>query len=139
MQENARRIVRPDEVKTLDNYCQREPDRYFYLLFEENVWECDGYCVREEGKEPIWTILIVCPLCKQNLKIDSTAKKLLIDERGLTLAEPIACSWPGEFSTACNFRVAIEPPQKREDRFARVTGPGGVSRQVKIDAVAHRV
>lgn len=139
MQQNTRRIVRPNEVKTLDNYAGRKPDRYFYILFEENIWECDGYVVNQEGSEPLWSILLVCPLCKQNLKLDSDKKKLLIDEQGLHLAEPIACAWPGEFGTACNFRVAIDPPRKREDKVVRVTGMDGISRQVKIDAVARRV
>lgn len=137
--QHDRRIVRPDEVKTLDNFAGADPDRYFYMLFEEKVWECDGYCIKREGEEPLWTILIVCPLCKQNLKIDSTKKKLLIDDKGLHLAEPIACAWPGEFNTPCNFRVAIEPPRRAEDKMCRVTGQDGVSRQVKVDAVAVRV
>ena len=139
MQHDARRIIRPDEVKTLDQHTAAKPDRYFYMLFEEHVWECDGYCIKREGKEALWTILIVCPLCKQNLKLDSKKKKLLIDEQGLHLAEPIACAWPGEFNTPCNFRVMIEPPKKREDKFVRITDMGGVSRQVKVDAVAYRV
>jgi hypothetical protein len=139
MQQSARRIIRPDEVKTLDNYAGSEPDRYFYIIYEEHVWECDGYRIRQEGSEDLWTILLVCPICRQNLKIDSTKKKLLIDDKGLHLAEPIACAWPGEFGTACNFRVAIEPPRKREDQMVRVIGPDGLSRQVKIDAVARRV
>jgi len=134
MQQQSGRIIRPDEVKTLDDYATRKPDRYFYILFEEAVWECDGYMVKEEGKEPLWTILIVCPMCRQNLKLDSTKKKLRIDDKGLELAEPIACAWPGEFGTACNFQVAIEPPRKSEDKYVRVNG-----RQVKVDAVAKRV
>ena len=137
--QHDRRIVRPDEVKTLDSHTEAKPDRYFYMLFEEHIWECDGYYIQEEGKKPLWIILIVCPLCKQNLKIDSSNKKLLIDDKGLHLAEPIGCSWPGEFNTPCNFRVAIEPPRKQEDKFCRVTGRDGVSRQVKVDAVARRV
>lgn len=131
---SSSRIIRPDEVRTLDNYADRKADRYFYILFEESVWECDGYVVKPEGREPLWTILIVCPVCRHNLKLDSTKKKLLIDERGLELAEPIRCSWPGEFGTACNFQVAIEPPRKSEDKFVRVNG-----RQIKVDAVAKRV
>jgi hypothetical protein len=78
-------------------------------------------------------------MCRQNLKLDSTKKKILIDEQGLHLAEPIACAWPGEFGTACNFQVAIEPPRKAEDKMVRVNGMDGRPRQVKIDAVARRV
>jgi len=141
MQQNSdhRRIVRPDEVKTLDTQRTAKPDRYFYMLFEEHVWECDGYYIHEPGEEPNWIILIVCPCCKQNLTINSTKKKILIDDKGLHVAEPIACSHPGEFSTPCNFRVAVEPPSKQEDKYCRVAGSDGVSRQVKVDAVARRV
>lgn len=139
MQQEPRRIVRPDEVKTLDSHTEAKPDRYFYILFEDKVWECDGYVVAEEGKEPLWTILLICPVCKQNLKLDSIKKKLMLDEQGLHLAEPIACGWPGEFSTPCNFRVMIDPPRKAEDKTFRVNCMDGVSRQVRIDGVARRV
>jgi hypothetical protein len=137
--QNQSQIVRPDEVKTCDDYARRKPDRYFYIIFEENVWECDGYKIERDGAEPLWTILLICPMCRQNLKLDSTKKKILIDEQGLHLAEPIACAWPGEFGTACNFQVAIEPPRKAEDKMVRVNGMDGRPRQVKIDAVARRV
>jgi len=139
MQSAGGRIVRPGEVKTLDDYATRKPDRYFYILFGENVWECDGYVINQDGKEPLWTILIVCPVCRHNLKIDSSKKKLLIDDKGLEIAEPIACAWPGEFGTACNFQVAIEPPRKREDMFVRVNGIDGIGRQVKVDAIARQI
>jgi len=139
MQQSDSRIIRPDEVKTLDTQRTAKPDRYFYLLFEETVWECDGYTSKEIGKEPQWIILIVCPLCKQNLTTNSEKKKILIDDKGLHVADVIACSWPGEFSTPCNFRVAIEPPSKKEDMMCYVNAPDGSRRQVKVDAVARRV
>lgn len=133
MQSAGGRIIRPNEVKTLDDYARREPDRYFYILFGDDVWECDGYMIKDDGKE-LWTILIRCPVCNQNLKLDSEKKSLRIDDKGLELKDTIQCSWPGQFGGLCNFHVAVEPPRKFEDRMVRVAG-----RQLKIDAVARRV
>jgi hypothetical protein len=137
---NQQRIIRPDQVRTLDEYATRKPDRFFYICYGETIWECDGYKVVEQGREDKteWTILIICPECGRNLKLDSTEKKLKVDERGLELAEPMACPWPGEFSTPCNFQVMLEPP-KRSEKTAVVTTLQGVNREVQIDAVAKRV
>jgi len=140
MQQNQQRIIRPDEVRTLDTHSERKPDRYFYIIYGEHVWECDGYLAPgEPGSEPQWMIILTCPVCRQNLTINSQKKKLMIDEKGLHVAESIACSHPGEFGAPCKFKVAIEPPSKREDQHAMVTCVDGISRQVKVDAVAKRV
>lgn len=122
----------------MDTVGEKKPDRYFYILFEEHIWECDGYLSKEDGKEPEWMILITCPVCRQNLNLSSRKKKLLLDEKGLHLAEPIACSYPGEFGGLCNFSVMLEPPTKSEDKTCMVNGPGGRVKVI-VDAVAKRV
>jgi hypothetical protein len=137
---HQQRIIRPDQVRTLDEYATKKPDRFFYIRYGETIWECDGYRVVEAGREDLvhWTILLICPECGHNLKLDSTKKKLKIDENGLELAEPMACDWPGDFSTPCNFQVMLEPP-KRSEKTSMVTTVTGTNREVQIDAVAKRV
>ena len=101
-------------------------------MYEDTVWECDGYAVGD-----LWSILIICPVCRQNLKIDSTKKPMRIDEKGLELADPIRCSYPGDFGTPCPFCVAIEPP-KKADLYQEIRCGDGQVRKVKLDAIARK-
>ncbi|MFH1645994.1 MAG: hypothetical protein ABIB11_06195 [Candidatus Omnitrophota bacterium] len=122
-------IFKPDEIKGCYGNVGRTPDRYFYILYGEEVLECDGYKIGDN-----WSILLICPVCKGELKIDSIKKHMQMDERGLELAETIKCSWPGDFGQhECTFCVALEPPRKTEDKIVVVNG-----RKVKIDAVAKK-
>lgn len=117
------------------------PDRYFYILFndgmEERVWEADGYSMRDtKTGQTHWSILITCPKCFNNIRLDSL-KKDLTTEDGLETADAIGCPWPGDFGTPCNFRVVLEPP-RGDKRRMRVACRDGVVREVNIDAVAKR-
>lgn len=129
---NPSPIVNKNEVKGFLGGTERKPDRYFYVLWDETVWELDGYCVKLPSGKLTWTILVTCPHCCQVLKLDTERKPLLVDERGLSTSEPIQCSYPGQFGGLCNWRVELEPP-KESLRYAVVNG-----QRVRLDAIAKR-
>lgn len=105
-----------------------EPQRRFNLLYNDVVWEADGY---QTGN--LWLILMICPKCKNNLSIKSDQKSLKVSPDGLELGEPIRCSHPAEFGGICTFHVMLERPAKK-DRLACVQGI-----DLKVDAVARDV
>jgi hypothetical protein len=121
-------VIKHDEVKGIVGSDERRPDRFFYILCGDEVWEADAY---QAGKE--WLINLICPKCHQNITIKSTKKPMQVDEYGLQLGEPIGCPWEGDFGTMCSFAIMLDTP-KQSDRIAQVNGV-----QVKIDAVAKRV
>lgn len=131
-------VVRPNEVKGFVTTGGRKPDRFFYILYGDTVWECDGYRVGptaapDDSPEVNWSLLIICPKCGGNLRIDSLKKHLGVEagQAGLE-SEPLQCSYKAEFSGLCPFRVVLERPSKRHERVVTVDG----GRQVRIDAVA---
>jgi len=134
--------VRPDCVKGIVASDERRPDRHFYLFDEqsETVWEADGWFINpgHDGRHVIWTILLTCPRCSNVLKLDSTRKKFLVDERGIQTDEPIQCSYPAEFGDGapCGWRVEFACPPK--PLFMDVVLMGQ-SRRIKIDAVVKKV
>lgn len=133
----SRMIIRPDEVRGMHTAASRPPNRYFYLLYGDTVWECDGYRVGPEGApddspEVNWSILLVCPVCHNNLRIDSIKKHLQVERGAAGLdTEPIRCSYKAEFGGLCRFCVVLEKPSRRSDREVIVNG-----RRIIIDAVA---
>lgn len=127
-------IITPNEVKGFLGSDARKPDRLFYILFEDQIWEWDGYCVHTADRD-CWSINIVCPRCHNNLRLDSTLKRLQVTADSLETDEPIRCSHVAEFGGLCSWRVELAPPRKREERYIEVGSPTGVAR-IKIDAVA---
>jgi len=130
-------IITPNEVKGFLGNDTRKPDRLFYVLYEDQIWEWDGYCVHL-GETPCWSINIVCPRCHNNLRLDSTRKRVQITSDSLETDEPIRCAHPAEFGGVCRWAIELAPPHKREERYIEVAGPTGVAR-IKIDAVAKNV
>lgn len=133
----SRMIIRPNEVRGMHTAASRQPDRYFYLLYGDTVWECDGYRIGpteapDDSPEVNWSILLVCPVCHNNLRIDSVKKHLQVERQAAGLdTEPIQCSYKAEFGGLCRFRVVLERPSRRSDREVIVDG-----RRIIIDAVA---
>lgn len=139
-----RLILRPDYVKGFADTAAKKVDRYFYIISGEECWECDGYRVGpaalpDDHPEVAWNILIICPVCHNNLMLDSTKKKLAVSRgAGLETAEPIRCSYKAEFGGLCKWCVVLEPPRRREDKQITVRLDGGVVKTVNVDAVAKR-
>lgn len=131
-------ILTPNLVKGVQTVGQRMPDRFFYILYGDLVWECDGYRVggaegAPDGDNNVsWTINLICPECHGSLLLDSHKKKLQIESRsaGLESAEPIRCSHPAQFGGVCPWQVVLERSGKRVE----VNG-----QWVFLDAVARRV
>ena len=130
-----RPTMRPDHVQGFVAESTAHVDRHFYVLekngmAEDRVWEFDGYKAGDN-----WCVHIVCPICGQNLKLDSTKKKFQVTPEGIETGEPIKCSWPGTFGQIeCKWAVEFVPP-RRDDRV--VTLKGGD--KIQIDAVARRI
>lgn len=129
-------IIRPDEVRVMNTVGASRPDRFFYVLYHDTVFEWDGYRVGpsaapDGAAEVDWSILLVCPKCGRNLKLDSILKHLGVEsgQSGLE-SEPIQCSYKAEFGGLCPWRIVLERPG-RSDQVVSVMG-----RKVKIDAVA---
>jgi hypothetical protein len=135
---NKNFIVRPNEVKGFLPTASAKPDRFFYVLYGDTVLEWDGYRIGpvgapDDSREVNWTLLVMCPKCHNNLKLDSLQKHLEVEARQAGIqSEPIQCSYKIEFGTLCTWRVVLERPTKRHDRIVTVDG----GRQIVIDAVA---
>ena len=130
--------VTPDRVRGFLPTASAHIDRFFYVLYGDTVLEWDGYRVGPVGApddhhDVNWSILLVCPKCHNNLRLDSLMKHLGVEagQAGLQ-SEPIQCSYKVEFGTLCTWRVVLERPSKRHDRVVTVDG----GRKVIIDAVA---
>jgi len=104
---------------------EAEPQRRFNILYQDVVWEVDGYQTGD-----LWLLLMICPKCGNNLSIKSDQKPLKVSPDGLEVGDPIRCSHPAEFGGICPFHVVLERPAKK-DRVACVEG---INRHV--DAVA---
>lgn len=130
-------LVTPNEVKGFLPTAGKRPDRFFYVLYADQVLEWDGYRVGPAGApddspEVSWSILIMCPRCHNNLKLDNLLKHLEIEAgRAGLQSEPIQCAYK-DFGTLCPWRVVLERPSRRSDRIVTVEG----GRQIVIDAIA---
>ena len=123
-------IARPGLVKGYLPTATKPPDRVFYILYQDILWECDGYrAPGEPGAQPHWLIVLICPRCGENLTLNTSKKKVEITPEGLQ-SEPFRCSHPAEFGGVCPFTVALEKP-KGAERRAQVNG-----RWYNVDAVA---
>lgn len=136
---NAPSILRPDHVQGALPIAQRRPDRLFYVLYGDTVWELDGYRVGpreqpDDGPDVCWTIHLACPRCHQNLLLDSLKKHLKVHPGQGLEAEPLHCSYRAEFGGPCPFGVALDLPSKRSDREVLVNG-----QRLLIDAVARNM
>lgn len=135
---NKNFVVTPNEVKGFLPTASRRPDRFFYVLYGDTVLEWDGYRVGPVGApdddpQVNWSVLLVCPRCHNNLRLDSLQKHLEVESGAAGLqSEPIQCSYKVEFGTLCTWRVVLERPTKRHNRIVTVDG----GRQIVIDAVA---
>lgn len=136
---NKNFIVTPNEVRGFLPTARAKADRYFYVLYGDMVLEWDGYRIGGEAGAPDgapevnWSILLMCPKCRNNLKLDSLHKHFAVEsgQAGIS-SEPIQCSYKAEFGGICSWRVVLERPSKRHDRIVTVDG----GRRVVIDAIA---
>ena len=119
--------MNPQQNRPLIMNQEVEPQRRFNLLYNDVVWEADGYQTGEH-----WLILMVCPKCKNNLSVKSNQKPMKVSPGGLELGEPIRCSHPVDFGV-CSFHVMLDRPAKKD----RVACVGGIDRH--IDAVVRDV
>lgn len=132
-------IVTPNRVQGFLPTAKAKPDRYFYVLYGDMVLEWDGYRIGGEVGAPDgadgvnWSILLMCPRCHNNLRLDSLQKHLSVEsgQAGIS-SEPIRCSYKAEFGGLCSWRVVLERPSKRHDRIVTVDG----GKRIAIDAVA---
>lgn len=126
-------IVNPNEVKGFVGSHEIPPDRYFYLLNEsdESLWQVDGYCVGDN-----WSINLICPVCGNNLRLDSTKKRFQVTEAGIETDEPIQCPYPGEFGGMCRFRVEFQLP--RGEKFFDFRLADGSVKRLRVDALIRR-
>lgn len=132
-------IVKPNEIRGFLPTAQAKPDRYFYILYGDTVLEWDGYRIGgpvgapDGAPEVNWSILLMCPKCRNNLRLDSLQKHLMVEsgQSGIS-SEPIQCSYKAEFGGLCSWRVVLERPSRKCDRI--VTVNGGV--KIHIDAIA---
>lgn len=135
--------MRPDEVKGIVAQTPSRADRYFYLLDKETdeVWETDGYrqLDGETGQER-WMLLIMCPKCRNELKLETGRKQFEIDERGIETAEPFRCSWPIDqdgYKGACPWGCELQRPGREIKVPVRLRT--GAMVEVKIDAMIRQV
>jgi hypothetical protein len=136
-------IARPDEVRGVMGKADTHVDRHLYLVdrLTDIVWEADAYIQpKEKPDEPDhWWVLLLCPCCQTNLRIDSAKKPININERGIETGEPIACgNYLNDvegFTGTCPFRAELEPPPKPE--FIEISNDLGIQR-VKVDAWIRR-
>lgn len=132
-------IVKPNLVRGFLPTARAKVDRFFYVLYGDMVLEWDGYRIggaagAPDGADGVnWSILLMCPRCHNNLRLDSLQKHLGVEsgQAGLS-SEPIRCSYKAEFGGLCSWRVVLERPSKRHDRI--VTVDGGL--KIAIDAIA---
>jgi len=135
-------IATPGEVKGFLPSAVRRADRYFYVLYADTVYEWDGYRMGPSGApdgapEVNWSILIMCPKCRNNLRLDNLKKHLAIESSAAGLeSEPIQCAYKAEFGGLCTWRVVLERPVKAQDRIVVVAAPDSSRRQILIDAIA---
>ena len=125
-------VVKPDHVAATLGDVRRDADRVFVVVSQDRVLAWDGYRVIENGHES-WYVIAICPICGTILTIDDSNKKMLVDEKGLHIAEPIRCTAPAEFGGMCSWHVAIEPPANKNEQFVDTKGT-----RLKVDAVAKR-
>lgn len=134
-------IMRPDLVQGVVADSGDNVDRHFYLYdaVSELVFEADGYQMPSANGEPSWMVLMLCPACQQNLKLESAKKPFEVSERGIETGEVIKCSyWLQDvdgYTGMCPFRGELEPPKKPE--WGEVRTAAGVVK-VKIDAWIRR-
>jgi len=126
-------IVTPEYVNAVGESPVSSVDRYFYVvnLQDDMIMEWDGYRTEELDGKIHWMILITCPKCNNELRLETAKKQILIDDKGLHIAETIRCTHPAEFGGMCTWHVGIEPPRKSSDREARIRG-----QKIKVDAIA---
>jgi hypothetical protein len=131
-------IVKPNEVRGFLPTAEATPDRYFYVLYGDTVLEWDGWRTGNpnapDGADEVnWSILLMCPKCRNNLRLDSLQKHLMVEsgQSGIS-SEPIQCSYKGEFGGLCSFRVVLERPSRKCDKIVTVNG----GKRIRIDAIA---
>jgi hypothetical protein len=135
--------MRPDKVEGVVADSGNNVDRYFYLFDQASgiVFEADGYKIPTAfSDEPGWMILLMCPVCQQTLRLESSKKPIEVTERGIETGEPISCTyWLDDvdgYTGYCPFRDAeFQPPKKVE--YGEVRTDAGVVK-VKIDAWIRR-
>jgi len=112
-------------------------DRWFYFLdpTTDFIWEVDGYR-RLEGEKEYWLLLLVCPKCRNVLRLDSQKKPFAVTERGVETGEPIFCTWPVDedgYKGCCPWGAELQPPNKPLQVPMRNAADELV--EVKIDAL----
>lgn len=125
-------VIKPDHVAATLGDVRRDADRVFVIVSQDRVMAWDGYKVVENGRES-WYVIAICPVCGTILTVDDSNKKMLVDDKGLHIAEPIRCTAPAQFGGMCPWHVAIEPPSKKSEQFVDTKGT-----RLKVDAIAKR-
>jgi len=134
----SQQIFTPTHVRAVSKNMVAPPDRYFYLLSGDTVWQCDGYRtgsaeLPDDHPDVKWLINFNCPICHNNLSLDSTKKKLRVTPgQGLDTDE-LRCSYIAQFGGWCPFDAVLESPQRAGDKTVTVDG-----KKIKIDAVVKR-
>lgn len=126
-------ILRPDYVRGFVPTTTSVPSRLFYLLDTKNdcVWEVDAYRSPGENGRVNWMLVLVCPVCRNHLVLDSTKKKLEITTEGIE-SDVFRCSHDAQFGGVCPYQVALDRPSKSQ-RQVQVSGVW-----YHIDAVTRR-
>ena len=134
-------VMKPDEVKGVVAHASVHPDRFFYLLDEktDRIYEWDGYQKTDPAtNEQYWEILVMCPRCKNVLKLDSRRKSIEISERGIETGEPFRCTWPVDqdgWKGQCQFACELKPPTSKDPFIIPMTDAmNGKPGMCKIDA-----
>jgi len=136
-------IMKQDEVKGIVASTSPNANRYFYLLdpVSDLVWEVDGYEQPvPDGATPQWMLLIMCPNCRNGLRLESSKKQFDINAEGIETAEPFRCAWPIDkdgYKGNCPWGAELQRPN-REIRVP-VRTPNGMGREVRIDALIRAV
>lgn len=137
---HAAPIMKKDEVKGVVGHASTYPDRWIYVLdtSDDRIWEWDAYKRQDPvTKEHYWEVLIQCPVCRDNLRLDSRKKQINIGEtHGVETGEPFFCGNIYEkdgFTGRCTWGCELKPhdgePVPMSD--AKNGAPG----MCKIDAV----
>lgn len=138
-------VMRPDEVRGLVGHASVQPDRFFYLLdTDDQIYEVDGYQKTDpETDQPYWELLIMCPRCRNTLRLDSRKKPIEISDRGLETGEPIRCTYPVEadgYKGRCPWGAEFQPPPTKDKLIIPMTDArSGQPGMCKIDALIRNV
>lgn len=133
-------VMKKDEVKGFVGHASTAPDRWIYVLdpSDDRIWEWDAYKrIDPETKKPYWEVLLICPKCRDNLRLDSRLKQIHIDEaHGVETGEPFFCGNVLErdgFTGRCDWGCELKPHDG--EPVPMTDNKNGRPGMCKIDAV----